>query len=141
MGEGVIGIILCFLLLFIQIYGIIPHENERGIQHHGNGRKVYAPVWERYPRRCFRSSWTKSRELGHVPVIDVNRRRADGARQMTELEKEIYKDRSAAERLFSHLLDAHGGRNVRVRAPEKVMLHLLPRVIVIAVEQTIRMLC
>jgi len=83
----------------------------------------------------------ESRELGHVPVIDVNKRRADGARHMTELEKEIYKDRSAAERLFSHLLDAHGGRNVRVRAPEKVMLHLLLGIIVIAVEQTIRMLC
>ena len=37
----------------------------------------------------------ESRELGHVPVIDANRRRSPEARRMTELEKEIYKDRSA----------------------------------------------
>ena len=49
--------------------------------------------------------------------------------------------RSAAERVFSHLLDAHGGRNVRVRAPKKIALHILLGIIVIAVEQTIRMLC
>lgn len=83
----------------------------------------------------------ESRELGHVPIVDANRRRAGDARQMTDLEREIYRDRSAAERVFSHLLDAHGGRNVRVRAPEKVVLHLLLGILVIAVEQTVRMLC
>jgi len=83
----------------------------------------------------------ESRELGHVPVIDANRRRSPEARRMTELEKEIYKDRSAAERVFSHLLDAHGGRNVKVRDPKKVQLHIMLGIIVIAVEQTMRMLC
>lgn len=83
----------------------------------------------------------ESRELGHVPIIDFNARRSPEERRMSELEKEIYKDRSAAERVFSHLLDAHGGRSVRVRAPKKIALHLLLGIIVIAVEQTIRMLC
>ena len=83
----------------------------------------------------------ESSELGHVPIIDFNARRSPEERRMSELEKEIYKDRSAAERVFSHLLDAHGGRSVRVRAPKKIALHLLLGIIVIAVEQTIRMLC
>ena len=78
---------------------------------------------------------------GLVPIIDFNARRSPEERRMSELEKEIYKDRSAAERVFSHLLDAHGGRNVRVRAPKKIAVHLLLGIIVISVEQTIRMLC
>ena len=47
----------------------------------------------------------------------------------------------AAERFFSHLLESHGGRTVRVRAPAKVALHLLPGTIVVAVEQMLRMVC
>ena len=48
---------------------------------------------------------------------------------------------SAAERFFSHLLESHGGRTVRVRAPAKVALHLLLGTIVVAVEQMLRMVC
>ncbi len=80
-------------------------------------------------------------ELGTVAVIDANPRRAAGARTMGELEREVYKDRGAAERFFSQLLESHGGRTVRVRAPAKVALHLLLGAIVVAVEQMLRMLC
>ena len=80
-------------------------------------------------------------ELGTVAVIDANPRRSAGTRAMGELEREVYKDRSAAERFFSHLLESHGGRTVRVRAPKKVALHLLLGAIVVAVEQMLRMLC
>ena len=45
------------------------------------------------------------------------------------------------ERFFSHLLDSHGGRHVRVRTPKKASQHLMHGVLVIAVEQTLRMLC
>ena len=62
---------------------------------------------------------------------------------MTEAEREIYNDRGNDERLFAHLLDAHGGRHVRVREPKKILQHLMYGVLVIAVEQTMRsaMLC
>ena len=80
-------------------------------------------------------------ELGTVAVIDANPRRSAGARTMGELGREVYKDRGAAERFFSHLLESHGGRTVRVRAPAKVALHLLLGAIVVAVEQMLRMLC
>ena len=80
-------------------------------------------------------------ELGTVAVIDANPRRSAEAHAMGELEREVYRDRSAAERFFSHLLESHGGRTVRVRAPAKVALHLLLGTIVVAVEQMLRMVC
>ena len=40
-----------------------------------------------------------------------------------------------------NLLDSHGGRHVRVRTPKKVFQHLMYGVLVIAVEQTMRILC
>ena len=80
-------------------------------------------------------------ELGTVAVIDANPRRSAEAHAMSELEREVYRDRSAAERFFSHLLESHGGRTVRVRAPAKVALHLLLGTIVVAVEQMLRMVC
>lgn len=80
-------------------------------------------------------------ELGTVAVIDANPRKAAKAPSMSELERVIYRDRGAAERFFSHLLESHGGRSVRVRAPAKVALHLLLGTIVVAVEQMLRMVC
>lgn len=81
-----------------------------------------------------------SAEAGNVPVIDTNSRRGEG-RRMTDTEREVFRDRGTDERFFSHLLDSHGGRHVRVRTPKKVFLHLMYGVLVIAVEQTMRMLC
>ena len=78
--------------------------------------------------------------LGTVAIIDSNPRKSNEPYRMSELEKKIYKDRSSVERYFSHHLDAHGGRMVRVRAPRKIALHLLLGTIVIAVEQLIRMI-
>ena len=80
-------------------------------------------------------------ELGTVAVIDANTRKAAEMRPMSDLEREIYRDRGAVERFFSHLLESHGGRTVRVRAPAKVALHLLLGTIVVAVEQMLRMVC
>ena len=81
-----------------------------------------------------------SAEAGNVPVIDANSRRGE-RRHMTDTEREVYKDRGTDERFFSHLLDSRGGRHVRVREPRKVLQHLMYGVLVIAVEQTMRMLC
>lgn len=82
-------------------------------------------------------------DLGTVAIIDANpRRNADASGSgMNEREQEIYKDRTAAERYFSHHLEAHGGRTVRVRTPAKIAFHLLLGTIVIAVEQLIRLTC
>ena len=82
-------------------------------------------------------------EEGNQPIIDCNRRKADEAPKMTEAEREAYKARGNDERLFAHLLDAHGGRHVRVRDPKKVWQHLMYGVLVVVVEQTMRsaMLC
>jgi len=80
-------------------------------------------------------------ELGTVAIIDANPRRGGGGMIRSKLEEEIYKDRTSAERYFSHHLESHGGRTVRVRTPAKVALHLLLGTIVVAVEQLMRMLC
>ena len=82
-------------------------------------------------------------ELGHVPVIDTNARNGaeDDRRKMSGTERTVYRARSAVERFFSHLLDSHGGRTVFVRDPLKIAQHLMYGILVIAVEQTFRMLC
>lgn len=80
-------------------------------------------------------------ELGTVAVVDANPRRGGDGKNRSAAEEELYRDRSSAERYFSHHLESHGGRTVRVRAPAKVALHLLLGTIVIAVEQLVRMQC
>jgi hypothetical protein len=83
-----------------------------------------------------------STELGAVPVIDRNRRNSEESpNSMTETEAMVYKWRTAVERFFSHLLESHGGRTVRVREPAKVAQHLMYGILVIAVEQLMRMTC
>ena len=42
--------------------------------------------------------------------------------------------------VFSHLHDAHGGKTVRVRGGEKVFLHLMFGVLVIAAEQILKLI-
>jgi hypothetical protein len=79
-----------------------------------------------------------SRELNHVPIIDINPRATPGLKQ--ELAQEArrqrlvghrmaeqvrYGERSTAERVNGGLKDNHGGRTVRVRGPVKVMCHLM----------------
>jgi hypothetical protein len=79
--------------------------------------------------------------LGHVAIIDYNQRRGGEKREFTPAEKNRYKERSAAERLNSHLHDSHGGRHVRVRGSVKVVAHLSFGLLVIAAEQLFAMLC
>ena len=93
-----------------------------------------------------------SRTLGHVPIIDINPRRTPGLKQ--ELAQEAkrqrlvghrmaedvrYGERSTAERVNGGLKDNHGGRNVRVRGPEKVMCHLMFGVLSFTVLQLMRL--
>lgn len=93
-----------------------------------------------------------SRDLGHVPIIDINPRAAPGLKQ--ELAQEAkrlhrighrlaeqvrYRERSTAERVNSGLKDNHGGRTLRVRGPAKVMCHLMFGVLSFTALQLIRL--
>ena len=90
-----------------------------------------------------------SESNGHVPIIDANPRRgtprpdARGERsvRIPSAEKVRFRSRSGVERVNGHLHDAHGGRTVRVRGHAKVLLHLMLGLLVIAVEQSAKMLC
>ncbi|HEV2041705.1 MAG TPA: transposase [Casimicrobiaceae bacterium] len=93
-----------------------------------------------------------SRDLNHVPIIDINPRSTPGLKQ--ELAQEAkrqrrvghrmaeqvrYNERSTAERVNGGLKDNHGGRTVRVRGPEKVMCHLMFGVLCFTALQLLRL--
>ena len=80
-----------------------------------------------------------SLRLGHVPIIDDNPGRG-AKREFAPAEAVRYRERSAVERVNSHLHEEHGGRHVRVRGPVKVAAHLAFGLLVIASEQLLRML-
>lgn len=93
-----------------------------------------------------------SHALGHVPIIDINPRTSRRKQELAEqakgrrragyrLAEEVrYNERSAAERVNGRLKDDLGGRNVRVRGHDKVMCHLMFGVLVLTVEQLMRLL-
>ena len=91
-----------------------------------------------------------SRALGHVPIIDHKTRR--GEKPAIEAEAKAkrkagyrlaedtrYNQRSSAERVNSNLKDNCGGAFVRVRGHAKVFSHLMFGVIVVTVEQLMRL--
>ena len=90
-----------------------------------------------YDAKAIRES---SARLGHVALIDHNPRRGE-KREFAPAEAVRYRERSAAERVFSHLHDNHGGRHVRVRGAVKVAAHLSFGLLVIAAEQLLKLLC
>lgn len=65
-----------------------------------------------------------SRQLGHVPIIDPNRRGGEKV-PPAPAESARFKERSASERVNSLLKERYGGRWVRVRGASKVMCHLM----------------
>jgi hypothetical protein len=94
--------------------------------------------------------WDKCRALGHVPIIDANPRRGGKADAEAEArakrcagykpaEDIRYNERSGAERVNGALKDNHGGRTVRVRGHAKVLCHLMFGVLVLTVEQLMRL--
>ncbi len=92
-----------------------------------------------------------SRGLGHVPLIETVARSAaqkadqEAARlarstvSMPRAEAVRYKARTAVERVFSRLKDQAGGSTIRVRGPAKVMCHLMFGILVLTVDQLIRL--
>lgn len=91
-----------------------------------------------------------SRALGHVPIIDHKTRRGEKTAVVAEarakrtagyeLAEDVrYRHRSSAERVNANLKDNCGGNHVRVRGAAKVFSHLMLGIIVITVEQLMRL--
>ncbi len=89
-----------------------------------------------------------SRSLGHVPIVDpaqrVGPRRSiigpfKEPRQFTPAEKERFKERTMIERVNGRLKDEFGGRVIRVRGAAKVMAHLMFGVLVLTVDELVRL--
>lgn len=93
-----------------------------------------------------------SRQLNHVPLIDINPRRNTGLKEALELEGKArntlnwkpaeairYNERTAAERTNARLKDEFGGRMVRVRGGSKVFCHLMIGILVLTADQLMRL--
>jgi len=78
-----------------------------------------------------------SRKLGHVPIIDPNRRRGE-KRNLDPAEKIRYNERTAVERVFGRLKDEFGGRLIRVRGAAKVMTHLMFGILALTADQLLK---
>ena len=78
------------------------------------------------------------RELGHVPIIDHNPRQ--GIKEEFDPNDAIrYRERSCVERTNARLKDEFCGRNVMVRGASKVFSHLMFGLLVLSVDQLIRL--
>ena len=82
-----------------------------------------------------------SRRLGHVAVIDANRRGGGETPEMDPAKRVRYNERTAVERFNADLKDNYGGRDIRVRGWKKVFCHLMFGVVAIAVKQLFNMQC
>ena len=80
-----------------------------------------------------------SASLGHVSLIDFNRRGPGDTREFLPHEKQRYKERSTAERVNARLKDEFGAMMIRVRGHSKVMTHLMFGVIALTVDQLMRL--
>jgi len=78
-----------------------------------------------------------SRELGHVPLIDSNRRRGK-KRNFDPAEEVRFKERTTVERVFGRLKDEFGGKMVRVRGSTKVMAHLMFGILVLTADYLLK---
>ena len=92
----------------------------------------------------------KSIALGHVPIIDHHTRCGEKSaieaearakrRAGYELAEDVrYNQRSSVERVNGNLKDNCGGNHVRVRGAAKVFSHLMLGIVVITVEQLMRL--
>jgi len=93
----------------------------------------------------------KSKELGHVPLIDINSRNNKKLKEELKAEKRRldminfkspedvrYNQRSSAERVNARLKDEFGGRQVRVRGWAKVMTHLMFGILALTADQMLK---
>ena len=89
-----------------------------------------------------------SRQLGHVPLIDIHPRRDKTLKEELEVEEKRchkighqtaeairYNERGTVERVNARLKDEFGGRVVRVRGHAKVMCHLMFGILALTANQ------
>jgi hypothetical protein len=94
-----------------------------------------------------------SRQLGHVPLIDVNPRCNAERKNNIESEKKArtalnwepadairYNARSGAERTNARLKDEFGGRTVQVKGHAKIYCHLMFGILVLTADQLMRLI-
>lgn len=87
---------------------------------------------------CSEELRAHSRSLGHVPLIDHNARRGE-KRAFAPHEAQRYRERTQAERCNARLKDEFGGNGIWVRGPVKVMSHLMFGLLVLSVDQLMRL--
>lgn len=75
-----------------------------------------------------------SEELGHVAIIDANKRRSKKVPMEPDRARR-YKDRSAAERGNSRLKDEFGLRHLRVRGHAKAHMHIMFGILALFADQ------
>jgi hypothetical protein len=93
-----------------------------------------------------------SRHLNHVPIIAPHPRRgtkkpspltkifpAQPTPQLTSAQQDRFKERTMIERVNARLKDEFGASKIRVRGPSKVMTHLMFGVLVLTVDQLLRL--
>lgn len=79
-----------------------------------------------------------SKQYGHVPIIDQNKRNGAKVRPMAPHEKQRYNERGAVERFNGRLKEEFGGRDVMVKGADKVMMHLMFGVLVVFADQLLK---
>ena len=79
------------------------------------------------------------RDLGHVPLIDHNPRGGE-KREFDPAESVRYRERTVAERMNARLKDEFGGNAIWVKGNTKVMSHLMFGLLVLTVDQLMRLL-
>ena len=77
--------------------------------------------------------------LGHVPLIDHNPRGGEKI-DFDPAQKVRYNERTVAERMNARLKDEFGGNTVRVQGNVKVRSHLMFGLLVLTVDQLMRLL-
>ncbi len=80
-----------------------------------------------------------SRSLGHVPLIDKNKRRGE-AILLAPHEVKRYQERGVVERFNSRLKESFGAGQVMVRGALKVRLHLMFGIIALFADQLLKLI-
>ncbi len=80
-----------------------------------------------------------SKTLGHVPIIDNNKRRGE-KKEMEPAKRNRFRQRSSVERVNSYLKDNYGCKDIRVRGNKKITTHLMFGMIALTATQILKLI-